>query len=141
MLLSIHNFESFCWAARWVPAELVLGGDQQFFRRLIGVSTLPQVCSIYNMGVWDKAAAMWLRMAVRQTLDAEASARRQYQVTGRSLSNGGCVAEPDIVVGRCLVFPCSLHCSMAIGRLQVAFLEVLLEALPKENAEAVQWLL
>ena len=59
-----------------------------------GVSTLPQVGSIYNMGVWDKAAATWLRVDVGPTLDTEAAARRQYQVTGRSLNNGGCIAEP-----------------------------------------------
>ena len=45
------------------------------------------------------------------------------------------------VVYRCWVFLCILHCCMAIGRLQVAFVEACLESLPKENAEAVQQLL
>ena len=40
------------------------------------------------MGVWDKAAA-WLWADVRRTLDNEAAARHQYQVTGRDLDNGG----------------------------------------------------
>ena len=117
MLQSIHDCKSFCWASTWVPAAVVLGGDQPFIRRLIGVSTSPQMGSIYNMGVWDKAAAAWLRVDVRRTLDNEAAARHQCQVTGRSLGNGGCIAEPHIVVDRCWVFLCILHCCMAIGRL------------------------
>ena len=40
------------------------------------------------------------------------------------------------MVDRCWVFLCILHCCMAIGRLQVAFVEARLESLPKENAEA-----
>ena len=122
-------------------AALVLGGDQPFIRRLIGVSTSPQVGSIYNMGVWDKAAAAWLRVDVGRTLENEAAARHQYQVTGRSLDNGGCIAEPHIVGDRCWVFLCILHCCMAIGRLLFAFVDARLESLPKENAEAVQQLL
>ena len=141
MLQSIHECKSFCWASNWVLAALVLGGDQPFIRRLIGVSTSPLVGSIYNMGVWDKAAAAWLRVDVRRTLDNEAAARHQYQATGPSLDNWGCIAEPHIVVDRCWVFLCILHCCMAIGRLQFAFVQARLESLPKENAEAVQWLL
>ena len=60
------------------PAALVLGGDQLFIRRLNGVPKSPQVGSFYNMGVWDKAAAAWLRVDVRRTLDNEAAARHQY---------------------------------------------------------------
>ena len=114
-----------------------LGVTSLFFAASLGC---PQVGSIYNMGVWDKAAA-WLRVDVPRTLDNEAAARYQYLVTGRSLDNGGCIAEPHIVVDLCWVFLCMLHCCMAIGRLQVAFVEARLEALPKENAEAVQRLL
>ena len=141
MLQSIHDCKSFCWASSWVPAALVLGGDQPLIRRLIGVSTSPQVGSIYNMGVLDKAAAAWLRVDMRRSLDNEVAARHQYQVTGRSLDNGGCIAQPHMVVDRCWVSLCILHCCMASGRLQVAFVEARPESLPKENAEAVQRLL
>ena len=101
MLQSIHDCKILCWASTWVPAALVLGGEQPCIRRLIGVSTSPQVGSIYHMGVWDKAADAWLRVDVRRTLDNEAAARHQYQVTGRSLDNGACIAQPHIVVDRC----------------------------------------
>ena len=42
------------------------------------------------------------------------------------------------MVDKCLVFLCILHYYMAMGRLQVAFVETRLEALPKENANALQ---
>ena len=51
---------------------------------------------------------------------------------------GGAWQNLTIVVDWCRVFLCILHCCMAIGRLQVAFVEARLEALPKENAEPVQ---
>ena len=62
-------------------------------------------------------------MDVRRTFDNETAASHQYQVTGGSLNNGGCIAEPHIVVDRCWVFLCILLCCVAIGRLQVAFVE------------------
>ena len=97
-------------------------------RRLISVSTSPLVGSIYNMGVWDKVAAAWANVATR----------RCYKETGRSLENGGCIGDPHIVVDPCMVFLCILHCCMAIGRLQVAFIETRLVDLRKENTDAVQ---
>ena len=84
MLQSIRECKSFCGATRWVPPALVLAGDQPFVRLLIDVSTLPQEGSISNMGVLDKAVATWLRVDVRHTLDNEAAARCQYQVTCRA---------------------------------------------------------
>ena len=88
--------------------------------------------------MWDKVAAAWVNVATRRTLDREEAARLRYKQTGRSLENGGCIWHPHIVVDRCVVFLCILHCSMAIGRLQVAFIEARLVDLPKENVNAVQ---
>ena len=99
------------------------------------------VGSIYNIGVWDKVAAAWVKAAVRHTLEREAVARRRYQETGLSLENGGCVGDPHVVVQRCLVVLCILHCCMAMGRLQAAFIEARLGDLPKDNAVAVQHVL
>ena len=90
------------------------------------------------MRVWDKVAAAWVNVATRRTLDRERAVRLRYKETGRSLENGGCIRDPHIVVDRCVVFLCILHCCMAIGRLQVAFMETRLVDLPKENADAVQ---
>ena len=51
---------------------------------------------------------------------------------------GDAYGGPHIVVDRCVVFLCILHCCMAIGRIQLAFIETRLVDLPKENADAVQ---
>ena len=137
VLESIQECENFYWVSRWVPSRLVVGGHQPFVRRLIGVSTSPLVGIIYLMGVWDKVAAAWVNVATRRTFDREEVARL-YKETGRSLENGGCIRDPHIVVDRSAVFLCILHCGRAIRRLQVAFIEIRLVDLPKENADAVQ---
>ena len=98
----------------------------------------PKVGSIYNMGVWDNTLGAWVRVYKRCTLALEAAARKRYQETGWSLDNGGCIGEPHIVVERCFVFLCILHCCMAIGRLQVDFIEARVEELRKDTATAVQ---
>ena len=138
MLQSIQAFKKFYWVSRWVPSGLVIGGVQPFVRRLIGVSTSPLVGSIYNVGVRDKVAAAWGNVANRRTLDREEAARLRYKETSRSLENGGCIRDPHIVVDECMVFLCILHCCMAIGRLQVGFIETCLVDLPKENINAMQ---
>ena len=124
-----------------MAGELVIGGDQPFLRHLIGVSISPMVGSIYNMGVWDKGAAAWVNTARRRTLREEVATRVHYKETGRGLDNGGCRGDHPIVVDRCLVFLRILHCCMAMGRLQVAFIEARLQALPKDTTKAVQRML
>ena len=42
------------------------------------------------------------------------------------------------MVERCLVFLCILHCCMAMGSLQVPFIEARLGDLPKDKTVAVQ---
>ena len=74
MLHSVHDCKKFYWGTKWLPAKLVVGGDQPFVRRLIGVSISPMVGSIYNMPGWDKVAAVWLGAVVRRTLEAQARA-------------------------------------------------------------------
>ena len=138
MLRSFHDCKKFYWGTKWVPVELVIGADQPFVRRLIGVAISPMVGSIHNMGVRDKAAAAWVRAEVRRTLEGEAVARHRYQETGLNSENGGCVGDPHVVAERCLVFPCMLHSCMAMGCLQIAFIGARLGDLPKDNAVAVQ---
>ena len=89
-------------------------------------------------GVWDNSLGAWVRFHKRRTFALEAAARNCYRETGRSLDNGGCVGEPHIVFERCFVFPCILHCCMAIGRLQVAFIEARVEQLPKDTTAALR---
>ena len=84
---------------------------------------LPKVGSIYNIGVSNNTLGAWVRVHERCTLALEAAARICYRKTGPRLDDGGCVGEPHIVLEPGFVFLCILHCCMAIGRLQVAFIE------------------
>ena len=102
MLQPVHDCKKFYSGTKWVPAELVIGGDHLFVRRLIGVSISPLVCSFYNMGVWDKVAAAWVKPDVRRTLEGEAVE------TGLTLENGGCVGDTYVVAERCRMEPPSL---------------------------------
>ena len=52
-----------------MESELVIGGDQPFVRRLMGVSKSLMVGSIYNMGVWGKVAAAWVKAGVCRTFE------------------------------------------------------------------------
>ena len=79
-----------------------------------------------------------MKAGVRCTLEGQAVTRLSYQETGLSFENGGCVGDLHIMVERCLVFLCILHCCMAMGRLHLAFIEARLGDLPKDNATAVQ---
>ena len=94
----IQDCKKFYWATQWVASELVIGGGQPFVRRLIGVSILPMVRSIYNMAVWDKGAAAWVNTTTRRTLREDAAAQVRYKETGRSLDNGGCIGDPHTMV-------------------------------------------
>ena len=89
MFKSVHDRKNFYSGTKWVPAELIIRGDQPFMRCLIGVSVSPMVGLIYNMGVWNKVAAAWVKAWVRRTLEGEAVAR----LAGLNFKNGGCVGD------------------------------------------------
>ena len=41
------------WGASKEEAKVILGGDQPWTRRVVRVSTSPQVGSISNEGIWN----------------------------------------------------------------------------------------
>lgn len=60
----------FLWGSVSIPAELFLGGDSPWLRRILGISTCPQVGSLYNEGVWDNILG-WVRAHIRRTLTSD----------------------------------------------------------------------
>ena len=54
---SIQEYNKFYWGSRRMPSGLVVGGDQSFVRRHIGISILPMMRSLHNIGVWDKGGS------------------------------------------------------------------------------------
>ena len=137
----VHDGKKIYWGTKWVPNELVIGGDRPVVRLLIGLSISPMVGSIYNMGVWHKVVAAWVKAGVHGALEGDTVARGRYQQTGLNLEIGGCLGDPHVVAELCLVFLCILHRCMAMGRLQVAFIEAHLADLSKDNTVAAQGVL
>ena len=126
--------KKFYWCNSWVPAAVLLGGDQPWLRRLLGISMAPQVGSIVNEAVRDNTAKRWNGIAARRTTEWDATNHRRYQVTSKSLDAAGCTGEPLLVIARNRVFLCILQCCMDFGRLFVAFPEARVENHPPEVA-------
>ena len=105
----------------WMPAAVLLWGDQPWLRRLLGLSVAPQVGISFRQAVRDNAGKRWNGVAARRTTESAATNHRQYRVTGKSLDATGCTGEPLLVIAKNRVFLCILHCCMAFGRLFVAF--------------------
>ena len=124
-----------------MPAEVVLGGDQPWLRRLLGIRVAPQVGSIFNEAVRDNIAKQWNGIAARRTTRSDANNHRRYLMTRKSLNAEGCTGEPLLVITRNRVFLCILHCCMAFGRPFVAFLQAQAGKHPPEVVGEVQKIL
>ena len=124
-----------------MPAAVLLGGDQPWLWRLLGISVAPQVGSIFNHAVRDNSAKRWNGVAARRTTLSDATHHRRYQVTRKRLDAARCSGEPLLVIARIRVFLCILHCCMAFGRFFVAFLEAQVGNHPHEVAGEVQKIL
>ena len=120
VLQSIIDCKKLYWCDGWVPAAVLLGGDQPWLRRLLGISMAPQVGSIFNQAVRDNMAKRWNGVAARRTTESDTTNHRRYRVTGKSLDAARCTGGPLLVIARNWVFLCILHCCMAMGRLFVA---------------------
>ena len=121
-----------------MPAAVLLGVDQPWLRRLLGISVAPQVGSIFNRAVRDNTAKRWNGVAARRTTESDATNHRRYQVTAKSLDATGGTGKPLQFIARNPVFLCILHCCMAFGRLFVAFLEAQVGNHPPEVEGEVQ---
>ena len=72
-LQSIINCKKFYWCSSWVPAAVLLGGDQPWLRHPLGISVTPQVGSIFNEAVRDNTAKQWNGIAARRTTGSDAN--------------------------------------------------------------------
>ena len=49
----IINTGTITWGEEVHPCTVWIGGDLPWLKRLLGISTCPQVASLYHEGVWD----------------------------------------------------------------------------------------
>ena len=50
---------------------MILGGDQPWTRRVVGVSTCPQVGSMFNEGIWNAQTKTWEGSANLRTMEGD----------------------------------------------------------------------
>ena len=91
-----------------------------FSRRVAGEPLAPQVASVFNEGVWQKATGTWSGLEARRTMERDQTHHACFLACGKSLQIAGCSVTPFLVIPQQRVIPCIMHCTMAIGRLQTS---------------------
>ena len=107
-----------------MAADLQVGGDQPFVRRIVGVSVCTQVGSLYNEGTWKKLVKAWVGQAQKRTLERNKQWARDFQEGGKgSVECKGCTGVVVLSVGGSNICLCCLHLSMGMGRLLKDFVK------------------
>ena len=102
-----------------VTASVLLGGDSPWVCRIIGITPAPQIGTLYNEAIWDSDARVWMGKDVVWTTESDHEQRTSFLLGTPS----GWSVDPVVVIARCRVVMCILHCCMALGRLQMANIE------------------
>ena len=87
-----------------MPAAVLLGGDELWLRRLLGISLAPQVASFFHEAMGDNTAKRWNGVAARRTTQSDTNNYGRYLVTCKSLDAAGCTGEPLLVIGYICAF-------------------------------------
>ena len=102
------------WGASKEEAKVLLGGDQPLTRRVIGVSTCPQVGSIFHEGTCNAQKKTWEGSAIPRTMERDESHYTAFLLGTPSLQAAGCRI---LTLPRAQIVLCILHLTMAMGRL------------------------
>ena len=102
---------------------MILGGDQPWTRRVIGVSTCPQVRSMFNEGIWNAPTKTWEGCANPRTMEGDEANYTAFLLGTPSLQAAGCSTQPILKLPRAWVVLCILHLTMAMGRLLGQFVD------------------
>ena len=96
---------------------MILGGDQPWTRRVIGVSTCPQVGSMFNEGIWNAQKNTWEGSAIARTMERDEAHFTAFLLGTPSLQAAGCSTHRILKLPRAWVVLWILHLTMAMGRL------------------------
>ena len=96
---------------------MILGGDQPWTRRVIGVSTCPQVGSMFNEGIWNAQKKTWEGSAIPQNMEGDEANYTAFLLGTPSLQAAGCSTQPIWKLPRAWVVLCIFHLTTAMGRL------------------------
>ena len=102
---------------------MILGGDQSWTRRVIGVSKCPQMGSMFNEGIWSAQKKSWDGSAIPRTMEGDEAQYTAFLLGTPSLQAAGCTTQRVLQLPRAWVVLCSLHLTTAMGRLLGVFVE------------------
>ena len=102
---------------------MILGGDKLWTRRVIGLSTCPQMGSMFNEGIWNAQQKTWEGSAIPWTMEGDEAHYTAFLLGTRSLQAAGCRIQPILKLPCAWVVLCILHLTMAMGRLLGKFVD------------------
>ena len=102
---------------------MILGGDQPFTRRVIGLSTCLQVGSMFNEGIWNAQKKTWEGSAIPRSMEGEEAHYKAFLLGMPSLQAAGCSTQRILKLPCALVILCFLQLTMAMGRFWGEFVD------------------
>ena len=102
---------------------MILGGDQPWTRRVIGVSTCPQVGSMFNKGIWNAQTKTWEGSDIPRTMEGDEAHYTAFLLGTPSLQAASCNTRRILQLPCAWVVLCILHLAMAMGRLLEEFVD------------------
>ena len=136
VLQNIYKTKRFDWPGRGeTPADIEVGGDQPWIRRMVGISTCPQVASLFNEAV--RKDGEWVGAHIRRTLDRAREHWENFFIhKWANLSCAGYSTEAILLVEVTHICLCILHLCMAMGRLLAEFTQRAAKACRREGHRA-----
>ena len=90
---------------------------------MIGVSTCPQVGSMFNEGTWNAQTKTWEGSAIPRTMEGDEANYTALLLGAPSLQAAGCSTQRILKLPRAFVVLCILHLPMAMHRLLGEFVD------------------
>ena len=102
---------------------MIRGADQPCTRRVIGVTTCPQVGSIFHEGIWNVQKKTWEGSAIPRTMEGDEANYTAFLLGTPSLQAAGCSMQRILKLSRAWVVLCIFHLTTATGRLLGEFVD------------------
>ena len=122
-------------------AKVILGGEEPWTRRVIGVSKCPQVGSMIDEEIWNVQKMAWEGRDIPRTREGGEAHYTTFLLGTPSLQAAGCNMQPILCVRRACIVLCILHLAMAMGRLLREFNDLEARAVSPPVRQDVQVLL
>ena len=111
------------WGASKEEAKVILGWDGPWARRVIRVSTCPQVGSMFNEGIWNAQTKTCEGSAIPRTMEGDEANYTAFLLRTPSMQAAGCSTQRILKLPRAWVVLCILHLTMVMGRLMGEFVD------------------